>query len=105
MQTQVQIHWSDIEKSEALGEHIERQIAHALRHHEGRFTRIDVHVHDDKAGRKGEADKRCVIEARPAGADPLAVDDHGEDFYATVTSTAKKLERAVQHFVERHRSH
>jgi len=105
MTIQVQIHWSDVEKSDALGEHIEKQIAHALRHHENRFTRVDVHVHDDKAGRRGDADKRCVIEARPAGADPLAVEDHGEEFYATVAGAAKKLERAAQHFVDRHRTH
>lgn len=105
MKIPFQIHWSDVEKSDALGEHIERQIEHALRHHESRFTRVDVHVHDDKAGRDGAADKRCVIEVRPAGADPLAVNDHGDDFYSTATLAAKKLERAVQNFVERLRTH
>lgn len=101
----VQIHWSDIEKSDALGEHIETHLQRALRHYEDRFLRVDVHIHDDKAGRHGSDDKRCVIEGRPSGGEPLAVEHHGDDFYATATEAVKKFERAVHHFVERQREH
>lgn len=102
---QIQIRWGEVEKSEALGTHVTEQIEHAMRHHGDRFTRVDVHLHDDNAGKGGANDKRCTIEARPAGFDPFVVEGTGDDFYKTVAETAKKLERTARQFVERHRQH
>jgi len=38
-----------------------------------RLTRLEVHLRDENA-HKGGRDIRCVIEARPRGLDPLAVE-------------------------------
>jgi|SRR5690606_90656 len=103
--TKVQIHWSDIEKSDTLGEHIEKHLERALKHHGERFLRVDVHIHDDKGGRSGANDKRFVIEGRPSGGEHLAVEHQGEDFYATATEAVKKFERAVHNYIERERQH
>ena len=102
---QIQIRWSDVAKSEALSQHVEQQVEHAMRHHGDRFTRVEVHVHDDNGGKGGADDKRCTIEVRPRGADPFVVESSSDDHYKTVTEVCKKLERAVRHFVERHRDH
>lgn len=100
---QIQIRWSDVEKSDALGQHVNEQVEHALRNVRDHFTRVVVHVRDDNAGKSGANDKRCQIELRPAGADPLSVEDTGDDFFKVVTTTTKKLERAAHNFVDRHR--
>lgn len=102
---QIQIRWSDVESSDALGKHINEQIKHALRHLEGRFTAVNVHIHDENAGKHGGNDKRCVIEARPAGYDPLSVESNGDDFYITVNAAARKLQAAAESFIEKHRDH
>lgn len=49
-----------------------------------RLTRVEVHLSDLNAAKSGAADKRCVIEARPAQARPL-----------TTTATAKRLDAAI----------
>ncbi len=100
---QIQIRWSDVEKSEALGQHINEQVEHALRNVRPHFTRVVVHIHDDNAAKSGTNDKRCQIELRPAGADPLSVDDTADELYKVVATACKKLERAAQTFVDRHR--
>ncbi len=102
---QLQIRWGQLDKSDALGQHVDEQVEHALRHHKDRFTAVNVHIHDDNQSKGGANDKRIVIEARPRGADPLKVEGTGDDFFKTVTSAAKKLERAVHHWVDRHRTH
>lgn len=49
-----------------------------------RLTRVEVHLSDLNAAKSGAADKRCVIEARPAQARPL-----------TTTATARRLDAAI----------
>lgn len=99
---QIQINYGQVEKSDALADHVGQQVRHALRHHPEKFTRVEIHLHDDNAGKSGPDDKRCVMEARPAGFDPFVVEESGDEIYRTVNGAAKKLERAVQSFVERH---
>ncbi len=38
-----------------------------------RVTRVEVHLSDLNGNRGGDIDKRCLLEVRPAGMDPLAV--------------------------------
>lgn len=102
---QIQIRWGEVEKSDALGTHVNEQINHAVRHFSDRFTRVDVHLHDDNADKGGANDKRCVIEARPRSADPIIVEGTGDDFYKMVSAVGKKLERAARHFVDKKRRH
>lgn len=102
---QIEIHHSGMQRSDALVEHINDRIEHALRHHGERMTHVEVHLHDDNAGKGGPNDKRCVIEVRPAGFDPIMVDATGEELTLTVSDAANKLTHAVQHFVDRHATH
>ena len=103
---QIQIHFGDgIEKSDALTDHATQHIEHALRHVKTYFTRVELHLHNDNANKSGADDKRCVIELRPANFDPIAVEDSADDFYKAVTLAAKRLARAAEHFVDRHRKH
>ena len=92
---QVLVNFGDVDHSETLKEHAVTRAEHALRHVRDAVTRVEVHLRDDKQGRIGESDKRCVMEARIAGKKPLTVDNTGKDLYATITQTADKLGRAV----------
>ena len=56
-----------------------------------RLTRVEVHLRDDSAGRSTEGDIRCLIEARPAGQQPVAVTDHASTPTAAFNSALTKL--------------
>jgi len=101
----IQITWREIDNSEALGTYVNEQITHALRHWPDSFGQVSVHLHDDNATKGGADDKRCVIKAKPRGAEPLVVESSGSDLYRTVNNTAKKLERSARHFIDRRRNH
>jgi hypothetical protein len=52
-----------------------------------------VHLSVDAAGRA--EDKRCVIEARPAGAQPVAVTHHAASVDDAYSGAAQKLEKVL----------
>jgi ribosomal subunit interface protein len=97
---QIQLNPDGIQISEALANHIDQEVNKALKHHQDRVTRVEVHLQDEN-GPKGGIDKRCVIGARLAGDEPLTVRDESDDAYKVVHQTAEKLQRAVSRRIER----
>ena len=101
---QIQINPGDVDTSPAIDERIEKAVEHAMRHVKDRITRIEVHLHDENGPKHGN-DKRCTMEARIAGKDPIAVHHDAPDLYAAIEGAAGKLERAVTHKLERTAQH
>ena len=48
------------------------------------LTRVEVHVSDENAHKSGARDKRCQIEMRPRGHQPLSVTNHDESLELAV---------------------
>ncbi len=103
MTMQVLVNYSSgIDQSTTLEDHVRHQIDHSVGRFADRVTRVEVHISDENAHKHGRTDKRCTLEARPAGMKPIAVESHAADFYAAVTEAAGKLGRALIHRFERH---
>ena len=100
---QIQINFGDIQNSNAVEEHVSQCLEKALEHVSDRVTRVEVHLRDDKQGRDGHDDKRCTMEVRLAGEQPMAVESRSSDIYHSITETAEKLGRAVGHKIDRKR--
>jgi hypothetical protein len=98
----IEINYRDGQSSSVLDERIRETITHTLAHLASRLTRVEVHLGDENAHKAGPADKRCLLEARPAGMDPIAVETHGSDYYDVVHDAAGKLKRALTTRFERH---
>jgi ribosomal subunit interface protein len=101
---QIQVHAADVSHSDAINEHIRNEVEHALKRFTEQVTRVEVHLHDDNGPKSGK-DKRCVVEVRLAGHQPMAVEGQAVDMYEAIRMTCGKLERAVQHKLERHEAH
>ena len=61
------------------------------------LTRVMVHLHDDNAGKAGADDKRCQIEARPKGQQPVSVTHKAESLDFAVDGAIHKLKHALSH--------
>jgi ribosome-associated translation inhibitor RaiA len=94
----------NIEGTEALARDVEGRLNAALERFADQITRIEVHLSDESGPKTGGDDKRCMIEARLAGRQPVAVTHeaptvdlaiHGgvEKITHMITSTIGKLER------------
>ncbi len=101
---QIQIHTHGVSNSDAVTERLQNEIETALKVFREQVTRVEAHLHDDNGPKHG-ADKRCVLEIRLAGHQPLAVEAADADLYAAITQAAGKAERAVKHKLERHEAH
>ncbi len=63
-----------VEGSETLSASVEADVRSALERYADRLTRIEVHLGDEDGTSDGAgADKRCLLEARPAGMEPVVV--------------------------------
>lgn len=86
---------NQIEGSEAMAQRVEAMLHDRMGRFEDRITRVEVHVADANAQKSGPADKRCTMEARPAGLKPVAVTHEAGDIVQAVDGAADKLVSAI----------
>ncbi len=95
-----------IEGHEALTAWAIGEVGTALSHHKGHITRVEVHLSDENGHKSGQTDKRCVMEGRLEGRQPMAVTHHAQTLYQAVTGAADKLNRLIESTLGRaERSH
>jgi ribosome-associated translation inhibitor RaiA len=97
---QIQIHSQDPSLPAAFRTFAEEKISTTLQHLAERLTRVEVHF-KDLNGQKGGIDKRCVMEARPRGMDPVVVEHDAAEAREALVHASGKLERALRTRFER----
>jgi len=88
---------NNIEGSDELTQQTQVAVESALERFAQRITRVEVHLSDENSSHKGGTDKRCVMEARLEGMQPVAVTDQAENMEQAVNGAADKLEKLVDH--------
>jgi hypothetical protein len=66
-----------------------------------KVTRVEVHLSDVNGRKSGPADKRCVVEARPAGARPLSTSATAKRLDIAIGEALRKMQRALRSFLGR----
>lgn len=69
-----------------------------------RLTRVELHVSDINGPRGGQNDKRCLLEARPNGMDPISVTDQAETIDAAIAGAADNLLKVFDRLIGRQTS-
>ncbi|MFU8817829.1 MAG: HPF/RaiA family ribosome-associated protein [Pseudomonadales bacterium] len=92
---------ASIEGRESMEQEVAAVVSHALERFERDITRVEVHLSDENAGRGGESDKRCLMEARLTGRQPLAVSHKAGSMRLAVDGAAEKLQTAVGNMLGR----
>ena len=96
MQVQVETD-NHIEGREKLIEHVEGVIRDAVDRYEDRVTHVEAHLGDVNSGDKaGDADMRCMFEARVAGLKNIAVKHHAGSLHLAIEGAADKLTNALE---------
>ena len=84
---------------EALSAYIRSLVEDALGTFKEHITRVEVHLSDEDGAERdrkvGQNDKRCMMEARLEGCNPLAVTAHADTLHQSVDSAASKLARLI----------
>lgn len=84
-----------INGSPSLHERVEQILNQELKHLADRVTRIEVHLNDVNSGKAGDDDKRCQLEARLAGTNPISVEHRAENVELALRGAGAQLARAL----------
>ena len=86
----------NITGSEALAALANTIFEGALARFSDRITRVEIHLSDENGARGGIEDKRCMVEARLEGRQPIAVTDRAPTVEQAMAGAADKLKRAIE---------
>jgi ribosome-associated translation inhibitor RaiA len=98
---QVQVHTNQIEGSARLQEWVSAEVMERLVHFDDMLTRVVVHISDENAHKSGSDDKRCHIEARPKGHQPVSVTHKADAMGLAIDGAAEKMRHALEHLMGR----
>ena len=94
---QVQVHTDDnIQGGESLARWVQEECTARLARFKDHITRVEVFMTDVAAGKASANDKRCRIEARPAGRQPVTVTADADKTADAFTASIDKLIRALE---------
>lgn len=86
----------NITNSDALKARIEDTVRDVLDRFLDKLTRVEVHLSDENSDQKsGSSDMRCLLEARVAGLQPVAVTEVAETVDQAVEGAARKMRRSL----------
>jgi ribosome-associated translation inhibitor RaiA len=91
----------NLKGGEPLSESVRATVEDALSHFSDRITRVEVHLGDENAGKSGNNDKRCMMEARLEGQPPIAVTEHAETIAQAIDGAAERLVHRLEHTLGR----
>lgn len=95
---QIQVYSDNhIEGSSRLAEWVSASVASKLDRFDEELTRIIVHLNDENGVKAGAHDKRCQIEARPKGQQPVSVTHKADVLELAVDGAIDKLNNALNH--------
>ena len=80
---------------EALGRHAEEVVRKVLDRFSNDVTRVEIHLSDSNGQKAGENDKRCLLEARIAGRQPIAVTEEADSLHQAIDGAARKMKRSL----------
>lgn len=93
---QVQVNTDDhVVGREDMERELEAQMRTALHRFAEQVTRVEMHLSDVKASKPGDDHKRCLIEARVAARQPVAVSHLAGTMREAVAGATDKLKRAL----------
>lgn len=94
-----------IEGKERMETFFSDQLKSALKRFEEKITRLEVHLGDENSDKFAVDDKRCMIEARVAGINPIAVTHHADTIEKAIAGATDKIKRVLETTFDKMRTH
>ena len=95
----------NIKGGEKFSQQIEAEVSTVLHRYTAQITRVDVHLSDENSAKSGDADKRCLIDVRPAGRPSVIVSHDAATLQEAFDGAAKKLRHLLESTLGRLHDH
>jgi ribosome-associated translation inhibitor RaiA len=103
---QIQVHTDkNVTVSDGMVQRVKAELESALSRFGNQITRVEVHLGDENAGGSRGSDKRCTIEVRSAGKQPVAVTHHAASVGEACSGAVHKLATLIENRHGRSNSH
>ena len=86
----------NVEGSDAFSDQTKAIIESTLNRFSEHITRVEVHLSDENSDKAGINDKRCLMEARLEGRQPIAVTHQAANLDLAVQGAAGKLKNMIE---------
>ena len=86
---------SNITESKELRDSLIALISEGLSRFSDQITRLEVHLSDENSHKEGLNDKRCLLEARLEGRQPIAVKNQANTLEQAVIGAVDKLKSSL----------
>jgi hypothetical protein len=86
----------NIEGPDAFADQMKAIVESTLSRFGEHITRVEVHLSDENSDKAGINDKRCLMEARLEGRQPIAVTYHAENLDLAVQGAAGQLNHMIE---------
>jgi ribosome-associated translation inhibitor RaiA len=94
---QVQVNTGkNIEGGERLAQYVKATVDAKLHRFVEQVTRIEAHLSEENSHKTHDEDKKCVLEARPAGKPPVAVTHQAATLDQAIHGAVEKMERVLE---------
>lgn len=80
---------------------VEAEVAATLERFAEQITRVEVHLHDANGHKGGDDDKRCTMEARLGGLQPIVVTHDAGTLDEAIDGAVEKLERTLDRTIDK----
>jgi hypothetical protein len=104
MQVQVNSNHT-IQTGESMERWARTQLSESLSRYKGDITSIEVHMSDENSDKMSADHKRCMMEARLAHHEPIAVNHYASTIDEAFRGANQKLKHALEHAVGKLRDH
>ena len=84
---------------------IQGQITESLSRFSDLITRLEVHLSDENGSKDGLEDKRCLLEARISGKEPIAVTNLGNNYDLAISGALTKLKSKLETIAGKLKTH
>jgi len=85
-----------ISENDRIDNSFETLIEDSLKYYSEHITRIEVHLSDENGNKEGLNDKRCMIEARLEGKQPIAVTAQEDSIEEALNNALEKMEALLK---------
>lgn len=103
---QIQINTDrNVQGYESAAASVRATVESALKRFSPHITRLDVHLGDENASKRGGDDKRCMMEARLEGHQPVAVTHHASTVVQAIDGAAEKMVHRLDRTLGRLHNH
>jgi len=96
---------SNITESKELRDSLIALISEGLSRFSEHITRLEVHLSDENSHKDGMNDKRCMIEGRLGGKQPIAVTNQANTLEQAVAGAVDKLKSSLDTIIGRSRNY